>query len=170
MAIEIPQSLQKVARSAVNKVFNKYLPIPDLKALYDWFEDEGWDEIVISGLGGCVYLDFIASTDFYDDYLKEDFDLHACEIIITDEMRVAFARTRIEFYLSQADDFIHAVELKVLDLPSVFLDCHIRGQGQGGWEVEWGRAYKTEEELLSAYGDMVVMDSKDISDEKILKL
>ena len=33
-----------------------------------------------------------------------------------DKMRVSFARMSLDFYLSQADISIHAVELKVLDL------------------------------------------------------
>ena len=168
MAVDIPESLQELAILAVKKVFKKYRPIPDLKPLHDWFEDDGWDEVVMSGQGGCIYLESVSSTDFYDEYLKEDLD--GGDETITDEMRIAFARKRIDFQLSQADDSIHAVELKVPDLPPVFLDCLIKGQGQGGWEVEWGPAYKTIQELLDSYGDMVVMDSKTVSDNKILKL
>jgi hypothetical protein len=170
MAIDIPSSLQDLAKSAVEKVFIKNLRITDLKPLYEWFENDGWDDLVMSVQGGCVYLEQVADHWFYDDLLKEDLDLDSGEVSITDEMRISFARMRLDFDLSQTDDSIHAVELKVPGLPSVFLDCLIKGQGQGGWEVEWGRAFKTLPELLNSYGDMVVMDSKTISDNKILKL
>ena len=170
MAVEIPESFQDLAKAAIRKVYKKYSRTPDLKPLHDWFENEGWDEIVMSSLGGCVYLESVASTDFYDDYLKEDFDLSANNVFLSDEMRISFARRRLDFHLNQADDSIHAVELKVPELPSVFIDCFIRGQGQGGWELEWGLAYKTTQDLLDSYGEMVVMDAKEVSDNKILKL
>jgi hypothetical protein len=73
MVIEIPEPFQELVEAAVRKVYEKYLRTPNLKPLYDWFENDGWDEIVMSGLGSCIYLESIASTDFYDDYLKEDF-------------------------------------------------------------------------------------------------
>ena len=65
---------------------------------------------------------------------------------------------------------MHAVELKVLETPSIFLDWYIEDKGQGGWKVEWERAYKSEKELLDSNGEMVVMDSKTGSAKTILKL
>ena len=51
MAIEIPELFHEQVRAAVKKVCEKYLRTPNLKALYDWFENDCWDEIVMSGLG-----------------------------------------------------------------------------------------------------------------------
>ena len=51
MAIEIQELFHEQVRAAVKKVCEKYLRTPNLKALYDWFENDCWDEIVMSGLG-----------------------------------------------------------------------------------------------------------------------
>ena len=64
MAIVIPDSLQALAKAAVRRVFKKSLPEPDLKPLHDWFEDVGWDEIVMSVQGGCVSLENISERFF----------------------------------------------------------------------------------------------------------
>jgi hypothetical protein len=55
MAIELPQSLHKLASEVVYSVLNKRLPLPNLKPIQDWFEDEGWDEVVMS-VQGDLYL------------------------------------------------------------------------------------------------------------------
>jgi len=131
MAIVIPDSLQALAKAAVRGVFKKSLPEPDLKPLHDWFKDIGWDEIVMSAQGGCTTLEDISEQFFYDELIEKDPGLGAHRSLITDEMRLLFARERIDFQLSQTEDSVHAVELKVPGLPSVFLDCYISGKGKG---------------------------------------
>jgi hypothetical protein len=170
MAIDLPESLQALARATVRAVFENNLTRPDLKPLHDWFEDVGWDEVVMSIQGGCASLENISERFFYDEMLEENPNSDTNESKITDEMRLLFARERIDFWLSQAEDSVHAVELKVSGLPSVFLDCYISGQGQGGWEVGWGSEYKTVQDLLDSYVGVVIGDSGSVSDKQILEL
>ena len=170
MAIEIPESLQALARAAVEGVFENKRTKPDLKPLHDWFEDVGWDEVVMSVQGGCVYLENVAERFFYDEMLKDNPDSDARESKITDETRLMFARERIDYELSQTEDYVHAVELKVSGRPSVFLDCYISGQGQGGWDVGWGSQYKTVQDLLDSYVGVAIGDSGSVSDKQILEL
>lgn len=170
MAIVIPDSLQALAKAVVRGVFKKSLPEPDLKPLHDWFEDVGWDEIVMSVQGGCVSLENISERFFYDEMLEDNPDSDARGSKITDETRLMFARERIDYELSQTEDYVHAVELKVSGLPSVFLDCYISGQGQGGWDVGWGSEYKTVQDLLDSYVGVAIGDSGSVSDKQILEL
>jgi len=170
MAIDIPESLQALARATVRGVFENNLPRHDLKPLHDWFEDVGWDEVVMSVQGGCVSLDDVSERFFYDEMLEENQKSDADESKITDEMRLIFARERIDFQLSQTEDSVHAVELKVSGLRSIYLDCYISGQGQGGWEVVWGAEYKTVQDLLDSYVGVAIGDSGSISDKQILEL
>jgi hypothetical protein len=170
MAIVIPDSLKALAKAAVRRVFKKSLPEPDLKPLHDWFEDVGWDEIVMSVQGGCTSLENISEQFFYDELIQKDPGSDAHGSLITDEMRLLFARERIDFQLSQTEDYVHAVELKVPGLPSVFLDCYISGQGQGGWDVGWGSQYKTVQDLLDSYVGVAIGDSGSVSDKQILEL
>ena len=170
MAIVIPDSLQALAKAAVRRVFKKSLPEPDLKPLHDWFEDVGWDEVVMSVQGGCASLENISERFFYDEMLEDNPDSDARGSKITDETRLLFARERIDYELSQTDDYVHAVELKVSGLPSVFLDCYISGQGQGGWDVGWGSEYITVQDLLDSYVGVAIGDSGSVSDEQILEL
>lgn len=170
MAIEIPESLQALARAAVEGVFENKRTKPDLKPLHDWFEDVGWDEVVMSVQGGCVYLENVAERFFYDEMLEDNPGSDAGGSKITDETRLLFARERIDYELSQTEDYVHAVELKVSGLPSVFLDCYISGQGQGGWDVGWGSEYKTVQDLLDSYVGAAIGDSGSVSDKQILEL
>ncbi|NBY26097.1 MAG: hypothetical protein EBQ71_01890 [Betaproteobacteria bacterium] len=105
-----------------------------------------------------------------DEMLEDSPDSDARGSKITDETRLLFARERIDYELSQTDDYVHAVELKVSGLPSVFLDCYISGQGQGGWGVEWGSEYKTVQDLLDSYVGYAIGDSGSVSDKQILEL
>ena len=170
MAIVIPDSLQALAKAAVRRVFKKSLPEPDLKPLHDWFEDVGWDEMVMSVQGGCVYLENVSERFFHDGLLERDPGSDARGSLITDEMRLLFARERIDYELSQTEDYVHAVEVKVSGLPSVFLDCFISGQGQGGWDVGWGSQYKTVQHLLDSYVGVAIGDSGSVTDKQILEL
>jgi len=168
MAIEIPESLRKLAEDTIKSVFDKNFPAPDQKPLHDWYEDDGWDDVVMSIQGGCVDLKSLAS-DYFHDYEITD-DLGSEDIEITDQMRLSYARSLLAKRLEESDDGIQAVELKVSSLPSVFLDCFIHGQGQYGDEVYWGKAYKSAQEVLDIYKNNWVMDSRDVSDEDLLKL
>ncbi len=168
MAIKLPQSLHKLATEVVKGVLDKRLPLPDLKPIQDWFEDEGWDEVVMSVQGNIVYVENIASDSFNDDSIRDNSD--SDDIEITDRIRIQFGRMFIDDQLDQTEDSLHAVELKVSRLPAVFLDCMVIGQGQGGWYCEWGSAYQSMQELLDSYKGMAVRDSSNVSDDEILDL
>ena len=168
MAIKRPHSLHKLATEVVKGVLDKRLPLPDLKPIQDWFEDEGWDEVVMSVQGNIVYVENIASDSFNDDSIRDNSD--SDDIEITDRIRIQFGRMFIDDQLDQTEDSLHAVELKVSRLPAVFLDCMVIGQGQGGWYCEWGSAYQSMQELLDSYEGMAVRDSSNVSDDEILDL
>ena len=168
MTVELPQSLHELAGEVIQGVLNGILPLPNLKPVQDWFEDEGWDEVVMSMQGSCVYLDQFVPDFFSDESVRDHSDLD--DIEITDAMRIQFGRMFIDHRLEQSEDSVHAVELKVSPLPSVYLDCMVIGQGQGGWLLEWGTAYASVQELLDSYEGTAIGDSTSISDEKILEL
>jgi len=170
MTVALPHALHNLAAKVINSVVNGSLPLPDLKPIENWLEDDGWDEVVRSVQGSCVYLDHIASDFFNDDCIREHLD--SDDVHITDEMRIQFGHTFIDDRLEQSEDTVHAVELNVSPHPSVFLDCMIIGQGQGGWLLEWGTVYKSVHELLESYKklDAVIGSSAEVSNKKILEL
>ena len=167
MATDLPKSLKKLAKETVISVLDKSLPVPDLTPLHNWFEKEKWDQIVMSNQGSCTYLDTIASDLFNDESIKEHSD--SDDVEITDELRISFGRQFIESKLEQSEDSLHAVEMEVPSLPSVFIDCFVIGQGQGGWKLVWGAAYRSVKELVESYGDMIIGDSASVSDDEILQ-
>jgi len=89
---------------------------------------------------------------------------------ITREQKLAFARERINFEISESSDAIHAVQLS--EDPTAFLVCIIESRGQGGWEVNWQGLCKTIDELTNIDENFLsdIYDEDKITDELILKL
>jgi hypothetical protein len=168
MSLEIPSDLQALSADVIESLADSNKALPDLQPLHVWLENDGWDEVVMSILGQIVYLDHIASIFFYDSCLKEHIDISQDEI--TDQIRVDFARKKIDYAISISEDSVHAIHLSLDQSSSFFLLCVINGQGQGGWEVEWGYAYQNIDELMGYLGNYILIDSKSATEKEILKL
>ena len=168
MALEIPSDLRSLSEDVIKSLADSNKAIPDLQLLCDWLENDEWDEVVMSILGQFVYLDQIADKYFYDDCLQEYIDIEDGEI--TDQIRIDFARDKIDHAISISEDSVHAIQLSLDQSSSFFLLCVINGQGQGGWEVEWGYVYQNIDELMASLDSYMLIDSKSATDKEILKL
>ena len=142
--------------------------MPDLQPFHDWLENDGWDEVVMSILGQFINLDHVADTFFYDSCLREYIDIDEGEI--TDQIRIDFAREKIDYAISISEDSVHAIHISLDQSSSFYLLCVINGQGQGGWEVEWGYVYQTIDKLMASLETYFLIDSQSASDTDIIKL
>ena len=168
MSLQIPSNLRELSAGVIESLANSNMAMPDLHPFHLWLENEGWDEVVMSILGQFVYLDHIADRFFYDSCLKEYVDIGRDEI--TDQIRVDFAREKIDYSISISEDSIHAIHLSLDESSSFFLLCVINGQGQGGWDIEWGYVFQTIQELIASLDTHMLIDSKSVTNEELLKL
>ena len=53
---------------------------------------------------------------------------------------------------------------------SFFLLCVINGQGQGGWDIEWGYVFQNIDELMASLDTHMLIDTKSATNEELLKL
>lgn len=168
--VEVPQELESLRDAAVAFAHGKLKQCPDLEPLHDWFENGGgWDEIAMSVEGGVVNLESVALKYFSNSMLR-DYEVVSPKGRISKAQKLAYARERLNYELSQIDDSLHAVQIS--NDPDTYLACLIFGQGQGGWEVNWIGLFKSTEELTrldEGWNDYFV-SSAHISDEKILSL
>lgn len=168
--VEVPEELRSLRDSAVAYAHGKRKTCPDLEPLQDWFENGGgWDDIAMSVEGGVVNLESVALKYFSNSMLRDYEDVSA-KGRISKALKLAYARERLNYELSQTDDSLHAVQIS--NDPDTYLACFVFGQGQGGWEVDWIGLLNSTEELTrldeGCYDYFVSSDH--ISDEKILSL
>ena len=168
--IEVPKELESLRDAAVAFAHGKLKKCPDLEPLQDWFENgDGWDDVVMSIQGGVVHLGSVADKYFSNSMLRDYVDIPT-KARISKAQKLAYARERLDYEFSQADDSLHAVQIS--NDPDTYLACFVFGQGQGGWEVDWIGLFNSTQELTSldeGRWDYFV-SSDHISDEKILSL
>jgi hypothetical protein len=168
--VEVPQELKSLRDDAVAFAHGKIKECPDLGPLEVWFENgDGWDHVVMSVLGGVVCVESVAETYFSNSMLRDYVDVLP-KARITKAQKLTHARERLEYYLSQTDDSLHAV--KINNAPDTYLACFIFSQGQGGWDVNWLGVFKSTDELtrLDEGCNGYFVSSDHISDEEILRL
>lgn len=168
--IEVPNELESLRDAAVAFAHGKSKNCPDLEPLQEWFENgDGWDDVVMSIQGGVVHLGSVADKYFSNSMLRDYVDVPA-KGRISKALKLAYARERLDYEFSQADDSLHAVQIS--NDPDTYLACFIFSQGQGGWEVNWIGLFMSPDELTrvdEGWCDYFV-SSDHISDEKILSL
>lgn len=167
--VEVPKELRSLRDAAVAFAHGKLKKCPDLGQLQDWFEDDGWDEVVTSNQGGAVNLGSVADKYFSNSMLRAYVDVLP-NARIAKTHKLAYARDRLDHEFSQTEDSLYAVQIS--NHPDTYLACFIFGQGQGGWEVDWIGLFNSTEELTrldEGWNDYFVSPDH-ISDEKILSL
>jgi hypothetical protein len=167
--IEVPEDLRSLRDAAVAYAHGKRKTCPDLKPLEDWFEDDGWDDVVMSVQGGVVHLGSVADKYFSNSMLRDYVDVPP-KARISKALKLAYARERLNYELSQTDDSLHAVQIS--NAPDTYLACFIFGQGQGGWEVDWSGLFTSTDEFIRLDEGLYdyFVSSDHISDDEILRL
>ncbi len=134
--------------------------------LQSWYENEGWDELVIGVIGTVVDRDSLASDCFNDHSLRYDEGISRRKKI-SNQQRIDYARQNFSTACDQAMDSFHAIELKKRGRPSAFLACMVYGQGQGGWDVQWCGIFPSKETAMGKGRGNI---GDEITDAEILKL
>jgi len=174
--VDLPKKLITIRDQVIDHV-RQNMPEPkNLGDLVSWFEDEGWDEI-LSGWGSehvALKLDYLASLKFND---KEMIASEGLDELLTDELRIDYARRLISDALEQSDGYecpsVHAVEIKKANGDSAVLAWLVEIHGQGGPAPEFQGLFSDKEnfyQLLSGLGLLLDTEEQNLTDESILKL
>ena len=154
MNLILPNELQIVCDIAVSQFLNDGQIPDDFKQVQEWFQGEGWDHLVDSWNEEIVLnLDELAHDCFSDNELISYLGL-ADDEIISDQLRLEFAKERITDNLEQGDDCINP---SVISYPlfssqgqCVILGYTVEIHGQLGPAPEcWGLFHTKEDFILS---------------------
>ena len=173
---EIPESLWPLRDAAIDYAI-KGGEEPDIKALHEWFEVDGWDAIIAGWNYEAlvIKLYYLAWSSFEDDEFAALEDIEVNEI--TDAMRLKYARDLLEKASSGEDDYlcpsVHSCKIERENGDSAILGSYMEIHGQGGPVVTWWGIFKDDESFIESLkqSDHVLIDEIDIiTDEKILSL
>jgi hypothetical protein len=177
MNLILPNELQTIFDTAVSQLL-KGDQIPDnFKLVEEWFQGEGWDQLVDCWNDEIVLnLDGLAHDCFSDREMISYLGLSDDEVI-SDQLRLKFAKERITYNLEQGDDCINP---SVISFPlftsqgqSVILGYTVEIHGQFGPAPECCGLFYTQEDFIlslkqSGFWTKEYLDQ--IDDETILSL
>lgn len=172
----LPEHLQFIATGLIAHVHEGFSIQSDVVQLTEWFEDEGWDEIVGSWSDERIVLDLgmFADLSFSDSELCGYEDIEGA---ITDDLRLGFARKRIHDEFESGDGYscpsVHTVQLKNDQGQDAFLGWLVRIHGQLGHVPNYWGIFSDREKFYSELrkSGFLFYDEKDtLSDRQILLL
>lgn len=164
----LPKDLIFVRDAAIDHVL-KGFPAPDLQALYEWLDAEGYDVLNIIDNG----FDFSTiSSDFNDDFLSSEEDLDKAKI--TDVERVNFANKIISSY---AEDSTNLLTVLVVPIKNSNNEMAILGQiqyqenmcGRASWWGVYKNSESFSEDLERSGWFMSIGDISTLTKNEILK-
>ena len=176
--IKIPENIQRICDHLIENAESKTFSNNDLIELQNWLETDGWDDLVAPWR-----LDELAlNLNEWDAETLSDFSLRDFEgldesELITNEIRVNFARERIQDEIENGDGLsnpsVIAYEIKNINGKSAILGCTVEIHGQLGPETHWHGLFVTKEEFyehLKNRDFIIQSEVEKMSDSKILDL
>ena len=173
---KLPEKLNTIRDQVIDHV-RKNTPLPDgLSYLINWYETDGWDELVPT----CAEEEHVAlnfnsvSLSFCDSELianQED------DATVTDELRIQYARKLVSTTFENNDGYdcpsVQVVELKKSNGESAVLGWLIEIHGQGGPVAIYQGAFKDKYQFFENLADCdFLLDSEEqnLTDETILRI
>ena len=176
--IKLPDNLQKIRDNIIENITSKSFSIDDLIELQKWLEEDGWDDLVAP-----FRLDELAlnlnewDVENYSEYSLREYEGLDDSEVVSDEMRINFARKRIQDEIENGDGLTNpsviSYEIKNDDEKSVILGCTVEIHGQLGPEVKWHGVFISKEafyEHLRNNRFILQSEIEHMSDSKILEL
>ena len=164
---EFPPELQRILDAAVLHLWDEKNPASDLNPLKEWFEIDGWDDVIAGLVGPYVDIDS-ASEDFNDEVLMEEMEI-VDQSTITNDNRVAFARGLITSKLLESMDSLSSIVVQTKKMPPAVLCIAHYYHGQGGvFFHDLCVCHSTEDYLRMR--DYIIINDNQLSDSKIINL
>lgn len=167
MANKFPPNLRTLLDQAICNLWDKNCPQPDLSPLGDWLEVDGWD-FVVDGIFS-PYFHIERAKEFFSDEALLDYG-YAVEIsTITDEIRLEFARHKIDYLLNDSMDSMHVIEIESTKMPPAVLCILMYYHGQGGAFFNAISVDFSAEDYVDSMKNEIILDQQYLTDSQILK-
>lgn len=173
--IAVPEALQKSVDAVIEGFLNHRSDSGELKALHEYLEIDGWDDI-FSASNDLIALNFeLFSQRYLDDLeLRSHVGLEDDEPI-ADSDRLAFAREMMSYLAEELDDCVtpSIVYCTIQDRKSreVVIGGYTEIHGQAGPETTWLPIVRSEPEFfrqLRDYKLILTGEIDTITDSQIL--
>lgn len=171
---QIPEKLRPSINSLIAHALYDAKAPEDTKDLEEWFQVDGWDELLSTWSDGnfALNLYYVARLRFDDAELLENEDLDGP---ITDQNRIDFARNEINQAVDEMDGVecpsIHTVTVTNEKGEEAILGWTVEIHGQGGAVGYFLGSFRDKDQFFQRLRDMdyVLRDEIDLlTDEKIL--
>lgn len=171
---ELPENLRPIANSLIKKAIDGTEVSEDTEKLVEWFQVDGWDELLSSWSDDDIALNlqYLASLKFDDNALLDNVDLNDA---ITDKNRIEFARNAINQAFGEMDGIecpsIHSVLIANDDGEEAILGWTMEIHGQGGAVGFLAGSFRDKQQYLMHLRDIdyVLKNEVDLlTDETIL--
>jgi hypothetical protein len=175
-ASELPKKFWKTRDSAIEHLLSKSRLPSGLADLQNWLATDGWDDLLAAWINEDVALNLKewAAYKFSDSSLRDD-EGHVESVAITDQMRVEYARTAINYAVENSDGddnpSVHSFLIKREDGRSAVLGCTVEIRGEP--VSEWHGVFADKDDFyrhLRASGFLFHSEADEIGDSEILAL
>ena len=177
IAPELPKKFWKIRDALVEHLMsNSRLPA-GLADLQEWLATDGWDDLLAAWINEDVALKYGRLEDrFSDSYLSDSECLDASDVI-TDSMRIDFARSAIRSLILDSDGYynpsVHSFPIERDDGESAVLGCTVEIHGQYGPVPQWHGVFADKDDFykyLRDAGFLFHSEADEIGDAEILAL
>ena len=174
---ELPKKFWKIRDALVEHLMsNSRLPA-GLADLQEWLATDGWDDLLAAWINEDVALKYGRLEDrFSDSYLSDSECLDASDVI-TDSMRIDFARSAIRSLILDSDGYynpsVHSFPIERDDGESAVLGCTVEIHGQYGPVPQWHGVFADKDDFykyLRDAGFLFHSEADEIGDAEILAL
>ena len=174
---ELPKKFWKIRDALVEHLMsNSRLPA-GLADLQEWLATDGWDDLLAAWINEDVALKCGTFEDrFSDSYLSDSEYLDASDVI-TDSMRIDFARSAIRSLILDSDGYynpsVHNFPIERDDGESAVLGCTVEIHGQYGPVPQWHGVFADKDDFykyLRDAGFLFHSEADEIGDAEILAL
>ena len=174
---DLPQKFWQIRDQAVENVLTGS-PLPaDLADLQEWLATDGWDDLLAAWINEEVALKCGRFEDRFSDSYLSDSECLDASAVITDPMRIDFARSTIRTLISESDGYynpsVHSFPIERADGERAILGCTVEIHGQYGPVPQWHGVFADKDDFyrhLRAAGFLFHSEADEIGDAEILAL
>ena len=175
--LELPKRFWKARDAAIEHVLSK-APLPAALAdLQEWLATDGWDDLLAAWINEDVALKCGTFEDRFSDSYLSDSEYLDASAVITDPMRIDFARSTIRTLIFESDGYcnpsVHSFPIERADGERAILGCTVEIHGQYGPVPQWHGVFADKDDFykyLRDAGFLFHSEADEIGDAKILAL